>query len=610
MIKVVNMIPQSLSGETNQDSEPNIAVNPANPSQIAGSAFTPDPMGGSTAPIYVSTDGGDGWTLNNIVPSAGTVGTGDITLKFAGSSSRLFTTILDVATGAFEVHRSTDFTSPTVMTQLEARNNEDQPYVQATTVSGGADVGKDRAYIGVNDFNAPGGQTATVEQTLDGGLAAPAFSSIRVEKRSTLGQNGPQVRPAIHGDGTVYAAFYRWISSSGSFPGNTLVITNAELIVVRDDNWGIGAAPFTALTDGSDSLAGRRVATGLSFPFNSSGVAANGQERWGGDISIAVDSRNSSTVYVAYSTLVSNVYTLNVTRSLDRGVSWSPTLLSIANAKNPALAINSLGTIALVSQQLSGTGATQRWETHFRDSADGTTWNDTVLCTALSQSPVRTFSPYTGDYLHMMAVGKDFYGIFSANNTPDLGNFPQGVTYQRNHDFTAKTLFALDGVTIVQPSIDPFFFKITALDTALGSDFFVRDWTDSAAVHDTGLEPSTNSVFYATSDVWNQRANVAPSLVNDQPQSEDPQNNATNFAFVRISRNSGGTAETVNVEFLVAEFGTGSPYQSLATTSVSFAAADLSKIASASWTLPATSSTHLCLGVQIDTAADPSSRPA
>ena len=63
-IKVVNIIPQSLSGETNQDSEPNIAVNPNNPLQIAASAFTPNPMGGANAPIYISTDGGNTRTLN------------------------------------------------------------------------------------------------------------------------------------------------------------------------------------------------------------------------------------------------------------------------------------------------------------------------------------------------------------------------------------------------------------------------------------------------------------------------------------------------------------------------------------------------------------------
>src|SRR5258706_6248652 len=68
-VLVVNMIPRSLSSEENQDSEPTIAVNPANPQQIAASAFTPDPAEGPRAPIYVSIDEGNTWTLNSIVPS-------------------------------------------------------------------------------------------------------------------------------------------------------------------------------------------------------------------------------------------------------------------------------------------------------------------------------------------------------------------------------------------------------------------------------------------------------------------------------------------------------------------------------------------------------------
>ncbi|HEV8273504.1 MAG TPA: hypothetical protein VGQ04_19455 [Chitinophagaceae bacterium] len=461
MIKVVNMIPQTLSGETNQDSEPNIAVNPANPLQIAGSAFTPNPLGGVNAPIYISTNGGNTWTLNSIVPSAGGLGTGDITLKFTGSSSKLFTSILDGTSSAFEIHRTTNFTSPAVMSLLKSRGNEDQPFVQASTVANGVDIGKDRVYVGVNDFNAAGGKTATVEQTLSGGIASPVFSSVRLEKRTTLGQDGPQIRPAIHSDGTIYAAYMRWRTSSGDFGANSLVITNAEVVVVRDDNWGKGATPFTVLTDPSDGLSGRRAATGLSFPFNSTGVTAQGQERWGGDISIAVDPRNSSVVYLAFSTLVAGVYTLKVIRSINRGATWSASMISVSKAKNPALAINGLGKIALAYQQLRGTGATQRWETHFRDSLNGTVWTDTILCTTLSQSPLRSFSPYLGDYINMMSVGNIFYGIFSASNLPDLANFPNGVTYARNHDFAAKKLFSLNGVTQVNPSIDPFFFKVT-----------------------------------------------------------------------------------------------------------------------------------------------------
>src|ERR1051325_3323510 len=67
-VLLVNIIPKSLSGETHQDSEPTIAVNPANLQQIVATAFTPDPQHGEYAPIYMSQDGGNTWTLSSIVP--------------------------------------------------------------------------------------------------------------------------------------------------------------------------------------------------------------------------------------------------------------------------------------------------------------------------------------------------------------------------------------------------------------------------------------------------------------------------------------------------------------------------------------------------------------
>jgi hypothetical protein len=70
------------------------------------------------------------------------------------------------------------------------------------------------------------------------------------------------------------------------------------------------------------------------------------------------------------------------------------------------------------------------------------------------------FLPYNGDYVQLLAVDKNFYGVFSANNTPDLTNFPQGVKYQRIVDFNTHTLFDLQGRK-VKVSIDPYFFKVT-----------------------------------------------------------------------------------------------------------------------------------------------------
>ena len=115
-------------------------------------------------------------------------------------------------------------------------------------------------------------------------------------------------------------------------------------------------------------------------------------------------------------------------------------------------------------------------------------------------------SPYLGDYMGMMAVGKDFFGAFSTNNTPDLSNFPNGVTFLRNHNFGTQTLLDLDGVTPVPISIDPFFFKVG--DVEESSDLYVRDWTDSPTSHDNGVEPSSNPWFYVNPDVWNRRSNA------------------------------------------------------------------------------------------------------
>ena len=91
-ITLVNMIPNSLSGETQRDSEPNVSVNPANPLEIAASAFTPDPASSGNGPIYVSTDGGNTWALNVVLPGGNK--TGDTSLRFGGWSGVLYAGIL------------------------------------------------------------------------------------------------------------------------------------------------------------------------------------------------------------------------------------------------------------------------------------------------------------------------------------------------------------------------------------------------------------------------------------------------------------------------------------------------------------------------------------
>ena len=68
-ISVVDLIPASLSGEMNQDSEPFLAIQTTNPQVMVASAFTPNPFSNTgNAPVYVSEDGGKSWVLNAITP--------------------------------------------------------------------------------------------------------------------------------------------------------------------------------------------------------------------------------------------------------------------------------------------------------------------------------------------------------------------------------------------------------------------------------------------------------------------------------------------------------------------------------------------------------------
>lgn len=68
VITLVNIIPRQSSAETNQDSEANLAVNPANPSEMAATTFTPSPNAGSTkSPVFFSNDGGLTWALKDLI---------------------------------------------------------------------------------------------------------------------------------------------------------------------------------------------------------------------------------------------------------------------------------------------------------------------------------------------------------------------------------------------------------------------------------------------------------------------------------------------------------------------------------------------------------------
>ncbi|MQS10915.1 hypothetical protein F7Q99_01120 [Streptomyces kaniharaensis] len=458
-IKVVDIIPRSLSGNTGRDSEPSLAVNPENPKEMVATAFTPDPMGGPFAPVFVSTDGGDTWVLNPVVPgNADPVGTGDISVSFASRGGTLYAGTLNGETDNLQILRARSITSTTVMQILVDRDvaeSPDQPWVVADTVPVNGSS-RDRVYVGSNTGSRDP-RSATVDVSVDARTGSGDFTPVQVEQRDQEAiHDGPPTRIALHPDGTVYAAFESW----RSFDANRIV--TFDVVVTRDDRSGNGPNPFEALTDSDDGGVGQRVATQRSVRFNVK-VGPLGQERIGADLSIAVDPGNSDSVWIAWCDGtggdVPTDYVLHVQHSANRGQTWAAAHADLVNAKNPSLAINSDGLVGLVFQQF----ANGQWTTALELTADlGKTWERQILHQAPADVPRAVGLPYLGDYIRMVTVGSDFYGVFAGNNTPDKANFPVGVTYHRNANFNTHQLLDNDGVTRVPVSIDPFFFHRAA----------------------------------------------------------------------------------------------------------------------------------------------------
>jgi hypothetical protein len=238
IIRIVNAVPNDHSNETNDDSEPSITVNPLNPHEMIITAFTPTEGGNPSGPLFFSSDGGENWSLKFDIPG-GT--TSDQSPAFARKSNELYMGILRGDNGKMNVIRSADPSTASAFSSFDARSSIDQPWMEASTVIGGPDDGKDRIYVGYNDLgHTP--QSATIDICLDALASSPTFTQVRLDPRSPSPQDSYEIRPVAHRDGTVYVAYKSWTST------NSTSVT-ANVVVARDDNWGSGGSPFTGLKD-------------------------------------------------------------------------------------------------------------------------------------------------------------------------------------------------------------------------------------------------------------------------------------------------------------------------------------------------------------------------
>ena len=631
-ITVINMVPHERSGEDAEDSEPSLAVNFANPFDLVGTAFTPEPMG-SNAPIYYSTDGGATWYLNPILMgNEPTSGTNDVSVSFGGMSGNLYAAIIKAGSNkTMHLLFTSDFQSaPPMQDVMVPRDLSDQPHVIAVTAWGGPKTGSDLVYVTSKNFTSVQ-QTSTLDQSDGTPLPSTAnFKKLLLQEVKECNEDGIAVLSAPQLSGRVYAACIRWKAPCGESPHK------ADLIVLRDDDWGVGSDPFRVLTRIVTGTEVRGAVAVQDFLDLDSVISF---QRIVSRIAIAVSPKNHDHVFLMWGEGHTSLdYTLHMARSTDGGVNWTTSgLPTISRATNPALAVNIHGVIGFVYQQYHVTSPiVKTWDTHFVTSRDNlsTLSSDDVLASVPDYGAIINSPGPLGDYLQLVAVGKNFYGVFSSRNRPDCKNFPSGVAYQRYVNWDTHRLLKLGAnpwstspTDTIPVSTDPFFFKAMTIPSE--SDFYVRDWTVSALLADPGLEPSAQRAFYTTSDVWNRRSDDPGPFIDDQPQNEDAASGsgalANNWAFARIRRNAAPTSgsTTVTAHFLVSKFGTGSNFVDASSAdpdvtfpappdpTVTFHANELGPFVTPSypWHLSLESS-HLCLAVEISSPDDPYVSPS
>lgn len=569
LVDVANNTTDPLNSD---DTEPSIAVNPLNPLEIAIVAFSDNWGPGVMSSVWKSRDGGVTWTKIQQIPAtpSGNNGPGDQKISFDAAGNLLIAEL----DGGFNdyVYRQTGTSDAPLTAGMSY--GWDQPHLDVDRITGGPCF--NRVYSPW--LNTVGTNRSNVSNSADFGVTMTnlAVGSTSFNNRTT--------RIALAPDGKAYIIYKTREGSAGTN------FENVHFRVMRSDDCG-GTWGALGATGTSVHGAGT-VVSWFTSSWGNPAKGLTGRAR-SSDAWIAVDPTDGD-IYAAYVSKDASTFgQIYVARSTDQGSTWTPTRVTDGthHSAYPEIAVAGNGALGVLYIDYDDSGASTIFRHRFaRSYDDGTTWSDQNL-QSMDPSTLSNASPgfLWGDYEGLTALGHTFYGVFTGES---IGRVPA--------------------------QMDPIFFETSAVSTE--ADFYVRDWTDTMASGDDGAEPSTHASFYSTSDVWNQRNNVAPTFnANNQPINEDPRNGAfaagDNFAFTRVFRNASGTAATVMTHFLFSEFGTGSNYQdagSPAGTPISFGTPDTTQTMSSghAWHLDSTTSTHLCLAVEVSTAPDPFMPPS
>lgn len=413
----------SLAAGAASGTEPSIAVNPANPLEIAITRGFGWWNGGNNARLLHSTDGGINWTDQATIPpppgAAGTAGCPcDQTIDF-GRDGRLYGTFLLCVSGPSGCTSTSVATGSTTNAAQAAswswngnpaqltsgtRTNVDQPWLLVNRDPTNAN--QDNAYVAYDDFG--GGPTARVAVSY-GANPVNITADNQAGTASPLVTN-PGFRLATNPiNGTVYALYEQ---STGA--------TQPKSVTYRINRSTDGGATWT-LNGNADGLVVDTVNSDQAPGFKFGGVNA----LLGGIDHAAVDPGNGD-VYVVYGADVSGGNQIRIRRLQANGsgglaVGGANNVSTSTDSAMPSVAVLANGTIGVLYDSFDGNTSTgvPTFSAHLaRSTNHGTSFTDTVLQTF--QSPALPDSTQArqrvlGDFQQIKAVGNSFFGVYSGN---------------------------------------------------------------------------------------------------------------------------------------------------------------------------------------------------
>ena len=407
---------------TTSNSEPSIAVDPANTNNISILAFSGN--WGSTAPIWYSSNGGSLWTLEETIPNPTGLSKNcpcDQDPDY-GLSGRLSATFLHDDSSGIDAYTSTTW-DPTVesdwnwfvsggvaqTTDQEGIGNTDQPWLLVNKDP--KDTTNSNVYVAYDNFDgAPDMRVAVAPGN------PPDFTTDKLVGFSGGCSINPGLRLAK--DLNSLAIYAMWQScASGGTPKTVDFYLNRS--TDGGKTWGLNGFSTGLFL----------VETQSTQPTPKFGTV---NALLGGVDHLAVDPNNGD-VYVVYgnwdsSSGIDRLSIAHLTDDGSGGLKWVDSHFVVGQAETalPSIAIanNSKGTIGVLYTNYDGID-TKSGLPQFSaflaisdDHGKSFTYNRLEKFLSTTGDNGKSRQRVLGDYQQLKAVGKTFYGVFAGNGVP------------------------------------------------------------------------------------------------------------------------------------------------------------------------------------------------